>query len=234
MPYRIAGIDVHKKMLAVVVADVEVDGDFHFERQKVGTTPADLRAPGRLAGRARGRGSRHGVDRAVLAAGVGGAGAALAAPAPGARRRAAARGHAPSRPSAIESRTRRPQEGLPGCGAVGETPGRAGADLELRARRRAAALAHRDAPQVPDHPQPRAAPQPTGGAARGSAHQGVQPRVGPARHQRPPHAAGAGGRRNRSGRPRGTRGPAPARHARRSCAMPSRRVRRCIRSTAGC
>ncbi len=43
MPYRIAGIDVHKKMLAVVVADVEVDGDFHFEREKVGTTPADLR-----------------------------------------------------------------------------------------------------------------------------------------------------------------------------------------------
>ncbi len=28
MPYRIAGIDVHKKMLAVVVADVEIDGDF--------------------------------------------------------------------------------------------------------------------------------------------------------------------------------------------------------------
>jgi transposase len=43
VPYRIAGIDVHKKMLAVVVADVEVDGDFHFKRQKVGTTPADLR-----------------------------------------------------------------------------------------------------------------------------------------------------------------------------------------------
>ena len=43
MPYQIAGIDVHKKMLAVVVADVEIDGDFHFDRQKVGTTPADLR-----------------------------------------------------------------------------------------------------------------------------------------------------------------------------------------------
>ena len=26
MSYRIAGIDVHKKMLAVVVADVEVEG----------------------------------------------------------------------------------------------------------------------------------------------------------------------------------------------------------------
>ena len=35
MSYRIAGIDVHKKMLAVAVADVEVYGDFHFERQKV-------------------------------------------------------------------------------------------------------------------------------------------------------------------------------------------------------
>ena len=28
MSYRIAGIDVHKKMLAVVVADVEVEGDY--------------------------------------------------------------------------------------------------------------------------------------------------------------------------------------------------------------
>lgn len=43
MPYRIAGIDVHKKMFAVVVADVEVDGEFDFERQKAGTTPTDLR-----------------------------------------------------------------------------------------------------------------------------------------------------------------------------------------------
>ena len=34
MPYRIAGIDVHKKMLAVAVADVAVEGDFHFERLK--------------------------------------------------------------------------------------------------------------------------------------------------------------------------------------------------------
>jgi hypothetical protein len=44
MPYRIAGIDVHKKMLAVVVADVEVDGDYQFAHQKVGTSPADLHA----------------------------------------------------------------------------------------------------------------------------------------------------------------------------------------------
>jgi len=43
MPYRIAGIDVHKKMLAVAVADVEVEGDVHFERLKVGTSPDQLR-----------------------------------------------------------------------------------------------------------------------------------------------------------------------------------------------
>ena len=30
-------------MLAVVVADVESDGEYHFERQRVGTSPGDLR-----------------------------------------------------------------------------------------------------------------------------------------------------------------------------------------------
>lgn len=34
MPYRIAGIDVHKKMLAVVVADVEATGEYQFERRR--------------------------------------------------------------------------------------------------------------------------------------------------------------------------------------------------------
>ena len=43
MPYHIAGIDVHKKMLAVVVADVEVEGEYQFVRRKVGTSPDELR-----------------------------------------------------------------------------------------------------------------------------------------------------------------------------------------------
>src|SRR5262245_51443074 len=43
MPYQIAGIDVHKKMLAVVVADVAVEDEYRFERLKVGTSPAELR-----------------------------------------------------------------------------------------------------------------------------------------------------------------------------------------------
>jgi transposase len=43
MPYRIAGIDVHKKMLAVVVSDVEVDGEYDFERCRFSTSPDHLR-----------------------------------------------------------------------------------------------------------------------------------------------------------------------------------------------
>jgi hypothetical protein len=38
MAYRIAGIDVHKKKLAVVVADVEVDDAYQFERRWFGAT----------------------------------------------------------------------------------------------------------------------------------------------------------------------------------------------------
>src|SRR5690349_13688173 len=34
MSYRIAGINVHKKMLAVVVSDVEVDGEYQFELRR--------------------------------------------------------------------------------------------------------------------------------------------------------------------------------------------------------
>jgi transposase len=41
--YRIAGIDVHKKVLAVVVADVATEGEFQFERRRVLCTPDSLR-----------------------------------------------------------------------------------------------------------------------------------------------------------------------------------------------
>jgi transposase len=43
MSYRIAGIDVHKRMLAVVVSDVEVDSEFYFERRKFSSSPEQLR-----------------------------------------------------------------------------------------------------------------------------------------------------------------------------------------------
>jgi transposase len=44
MAYRIAGVDVHKKMLAVAVADVEVAGEWRFDRRQFGTSPGELRA----------------------------------------------------------------------------------------------------------------------------------------------------------------------------------------------
>ena len=44
MPYRIAGIDVHKRMLAVVVSDVEVDGEYMFERRRFASNPEQLRS----------------------------------------------------------------------------------------------------------------------------------------------------------------------------------------------
>jgi len=42
MAYRIAGIDVHKKMLAVVVTDVEVEGEYEFQRRRFGSNPEEL------------------------------------------------------------------------------------------------------------------------------------------------------------------------------------------------
>jgi transposase len=42
MAYRIAGIDVHKKKLAVVVAEVEVEEENQFERRWYGSNPAQL------------------------------------------------------------------------------------------------------------------------------------------------------------------------------------------------
>ena len=43
MAYRVAAVDVHKKMLAVVVADVHVEGEYQFERRKFGAAPGELR-----------------------------------------------------------------------------------------------------------------------------------------------------------------------------------------------
>src|SRR5438045_4852901 len=44
MSYRIAGIDVHKKMLAVVGAEVEIGGAYEFERRMFGSSPDQLRS----------------------------------------------------------------------------------------------------------------------------------------------------------------------------------------------
>jgi transposase len=42
MSYRIAAVDIHKKMLAVVVTDVAGEGEYQFERRKFGAAPGEL------------------------------------------------------------------------------------------------------------------------------------------------------------------------------------------------
>jgi transposase len=44
MSYRIAGIDVHKKMLAVVVSDVEIEQEYQSERRLFSSSPEQLRS----------------------------------------------------------------------------------------------------------------------------------------------------------------------------------------------
>src|SRR6202163_450358 len=44
MSYKIAGIDVHKKMLAVVVTNVEIESEYQFERRMFGSNPEQLRS----------------------------------------------------------------------------------------------------------------------------------------------------------------------------------------------
>ncbi len=42
--YKVAGIDVHKQMLAMVIADAAEGGEYRFERRKFGAAPSDLKA----------------------------------------------------------------------------------------------------------------------------------------------------------------------------------------------
>src|SRR5260370_39380284 len=44
MSYRIAGTDVHKKMLAVVMSEVEIESEYQFERRMFGSSPEQLRS----------------------------------------------------------------------------------------------------------------------------------------------------------------------------------------------
>src|SRR6185312_14583108 len=44
LSYKVAGIDVHKKMLAVVITDAAEVGEFRFERRKFGAGDAERRA----------------------------------------------------------------------------------------------------------------------------------------------------------------------------------------------
>jgi Transposase len=59
MAYASAGIDVHKRMLAVVVSDLAATREDAFERRQFGSTPAQLRLLADWL-------SEHEVDEAVM------------------------------------------------------------------------------------------------------------------------------------------------------------------------
>jgi transposase len=57
--YKVAGIDVHKKMLAVVITDAAEPGEYRFERRRFGAAAADLRLLGEWL-------AAQGVQEAVM------------------------------------------------------------------------------------------------------------------------------------------------------------------------
>ena len=82
MSYRIAGIDVYKKMLAVVVADVHVQGEYQFERRHFGSTPRATAIIGGMAAGADGGRSGDGIHGSILETGLGSTGSVLEAEMP--------------------------------------------------------------------------------------------------------------------------------------------------------
>src|SRR5690242_11524801 len=124
MSYRIAGIDVHKKMLAVVVSDVEVDGEYQFERVRYSSSPEHLRFLAEWLITQQVGGSSDGINRTILETGLGGTRTVLETNLPGAGRRRPDDGNLTSGASPIESRTTGTQEGFPRCGTSGEATGR--------------------------------------------------------------------------------------------------------------
>src|SRR5438876_9949479 len=149
MPYRIAGIDVHKKILAVVVSDVEIESEYQFEGRMFGSNPEQLRSLAAWLARARGRRSSHGIDGSILETSVGSAGKVLEADTREARRcKAEVRNFAPGA-GGVQSRTTGTQEGFPRCRTPGEAAGVPGIDSELCARCRATFVADGDTQEVP-------------------------------------------------------------------------------------
>src|SRR6266704_5069448 len=147
MPYRIAGIDVHKKKLAVVVADVEVEDEYQFERRWYGSNPEQLRVLSEWL-------IEQQVEEVVMESTaqywkpVWGALERYWKPmSESGRCRPDVRNTA-SGASLVQSRAARTQERLPRRGTFGETARIAGASLELRARYRTANVANTNTHEI--------------------------------------------------------------------------------------
>src|SRR6266404_2226148 len=159
MSYRIAGIDVHKKMLAVVVTDVEIDSEYQFEQRRFGSNPEQLRS---LA-------LEQEAEEVVMEStaqywkpGVGGVGKVLETDMRDAKRRKAEVWNLAFGAGAIQSRTTGTQEGFPRCRTPSEATGGPGVDFEFCTRCRTTSVADGDAQEVPVKVRSNTAAKPIG------------------------------------------------------------------------
>ena len=175
--YRIAGIDVHKRMLAVVIADVSVEGEYQFERRKVGTSPSELcRLAEWLVAEQ--------VEEVVMESTaqywrpIWGTLERLWETQAASRRR---NGEVASGAGAVESMSVRTEEGFPRCRTISEASGRSGAQTELRTGCRATIVADDNEAQAPVDAESGAISEPLGVSFGRGAHQAVELGFRPAR-----------------------------------------------------
>src|SRR5215469_8169325 len=123
-----------------------------------------------MADRARGRGSRDGIDGTILETRLGNFGTVLETELPKARRRGPDVRNPPSGASTIESWTAWTQKGFPRRRTFGKAAGGRRAGLKFCARYRTAAMADGHTPKVPADTEQSAIAKPTGGSTGGSTH----------------------------------------------------------------
>src|SRR6516165_11098919 len=173
MSYRIAGIDVHKKMLAVVVSDVEIESEYQFERKMFGSNPEQLRS---LAAWLVEQEAEEVVmeSTAQYWKPVWGALERYWKPVREKRRRKAEVRNVAFGTSAIQSRTTGTQTGFPRCRTPGEATGGSGIDFEFCTRCRATPVADGNAQEVPVEVRSGAAAEPIGVSSGRGPYQVVQ------------------------------------------------------------
>lgn len=120
MSYRIAGIDVHKKVLAVVIADVEVEGEYQFARRLFSSSPDNLRLLAEWLIQQEVEEAVMGINSAILETAVGSTGAVLEADLREAEKRLPGVGNVTSGAGTVQSWTTGPEEGFPGRRTTGE------------------------------------------------------------------------------------------------------------------
>src|SRR5215472_4906667 len=229
MPYSIAGIDVHKKVLVVVVAEVTEQAEWSYERGKFGATAYELQ---RLADWFQQRDVQEVVMESTAQYWKPVWGALEQYWTPVMRQREGAGPHgreAPFGPGPVQSRTPRPEERLSGCGTVSASTGGARTGAELCPRPGTTAVAHAHAPQAAVRRGPDAMSEPAGGASGTDAPQIVVLRFGSVGRKRAAHARSRGRRRHGPRRRGGARPCETTRHP----GTVTRRLSRLCSSIAG-